>query len=150
VAQQARAVALNPHLVLSIMRQESGFQPTAVSSAGAVGLMQLMPATARLVSQQLGLGPVSADILATPRLNITLGTQYFASMLQRYHGNIFLALAAYNAGPGRVGRWQKQWPDLPMDEFVEHIPFRETRLYVKLVLRNLQNYERLYKALSDG
>jgi peptidoglycan lytic transglycosylase len=85
-----------------------------------------------------------------PQLNITLGTRYFASLLQRYRGNVPLALAAYNAGTGRADRWQKQWPGLPMDEFVEHIPFRETRFYVKLVLRNLLNYERLYKVVSDG
>lgn len=150
VAQHAQNAGLNPFLVLSMIRQESAFRPTAVSSSGAVGLMQLMPATARMMSDRLRLDGVTPDRLEIPTVNITLGTQYFAHLWQRYQGNAFLALAAYNAGPGRVDGWRKQWPQLPMDEFVEQIPFRETRFYVKLVLRNLRNYERLYATLSDG
>jgi soluble lytic murein transglycosylase len=147
VQQQAQATALDPYLVLSIMRQESAFATTAVSSAGARGLMQLMPATAQLVSQRLHLGTVTNAMLEQPQLNIRLGTHYFASMLQRYQGDIVLALAAYNAGPGRADRWRKEWPNLPQDEFIERIPFNETRLYVKLILRNMMNYERLYTAV---
>jgi soluble lytic murein transglycosylase len=147
VQQQAQATALDPYLVLSIMRQESAFATTAVSSAGARGLMQLMPATAQLVSQRLHLGKVTDAMLEQPQLNIRLGTHYFASMLQRYQGDTVLALAAYNAGPGRADRWRKEWPNLPQDEFIERIPFNETRLYVKLILRNMMNYERLYTAV---
>jgi soluble lytic murein transglycosylase len=77
-------------------------------------------------------------------LSITLGTHYFAELLERYQGNVVLALAAYNAGPGQVARWLEQWPQLALEEFIEHIPFNETRAYVKLVLRNLAVYERLY------
>ena len=150
VAQHAQATSVEPYLIMSIMRQESAFEPAAVSSAGARGLMQLMPETARLVSNRLSLRAVTTSILEEPALNIALGTHYFASLLQRYHSNVVLALAAYNAGPGRVDRWHKQWQHLPVDEFIEQIPWRETRLYVKLVLRNLQNYERLYKALQDS
>jgi soluble lytic murein transglycosylase len=112
--------------------------------------MQLMPGTAQQVAQRLQLGKVTSAMLEQPQHNIMLGTRYFASMLKRYEGNVVLALAAYNAGPGRADRWFKEWPTIPQDEFIERIPFQETRLYVKLVLRNLLNYERLYKALSDS
>jgi soluble lytic murein transglycosylase len=150
IEQHARTTALDPYLVISIMRQESAFATAAVSSAGARGLMQLMPATAQLVSQRLHLGKITHVMLEHPQLNIRLGTHYFASMLKRYEGNVVLALAAYNAGPGRADRWSQEWPQTPQDEFIEQIPFNETRLYVKLVLRNLMNYERLYKALPDS
>jgi soluble lytic murein transglycosylase-like protein len=150
VAQQARGTAVDPYLVLSIMRQESAFATTAVSSAGARGLMQLMPGTAQMVSRRLQLGTVTNALLEQPQFNIMLGTHYFASMLQRYDGNVVLALAAYNAGPGRADRWRQEWPATPQDEFIERIPFQETRLYIKLVLRNMMNYERLYKALSGS
>jgi soluble lytic murein transglycosylase-like protein len=148
--QQARATGLDPYLVVSIMRQESAFSTTTVSAAGARGLMQLMPGTAQLVANRLHLGKVTNVMLEQPQLNIMFGTHYFASMLQRYAGNMVLALAAYNAGPGRADRWAKEWPNTPQDEFIEHIPFNETRLYVKLVMRNMMHYERLYKALSDS
>jgi soluble lytic murein transglycosylase len=132
------------HVVLSMMRQESAFNPAAVSRAGAIGLMQLMPATAQDVAARLALPQVSVEQLHDPQLSITLGTQYFAELLERYQGNVVLALAAYNAGPGQVARWREQWPHLAMEEFIEHIPFDETRAYIKLVLRNLAVYERLY------
>jgi soluble lytic murein transglycosylase-like protein len=150
VTRLAQRTGLDPYLVVSIMRQESAFDPAAVSASGARGLMQLMPATAREVSGRLKLGDLTPGRLEEPGLNITLGTHYFAGLWQRYQGNMVLALAAYNAGPGRAERWRQQWQHLPLDEFVEWLPFRETRLYVKLVLRNLVNYERLYKAVQSG
>jgi soluble lytic murein transglycosylase len=150
VTRLAQRTGLDPYLVVSIMRQESAFDPAAVSASGARGLMQLMPATAREVSSRLKLGDLTPGRLEEPGLNITLGTHYFAGLWQRYHGNMVLALAAYNAGPGRAERWRQQWQHLPLDEFVESLPFRETRLYVKLVLRNLVHYERLYKAVQGG
>jgi soluble lytic murein transglycosylase len=150
VTTQAEANNLDPYLVLSIMRQESAFDRFAVSSAAAKGLMQLLPATARRVARQLRMQRFTAQMLFDPQANITLGTRYFATQLQRYRGNRILALAAYNAGPHRVDRWQQRWLHLPMDEFVEQIPFAETRWYVKLVLRNLMIYERLYTPLPDS
>jgi soluble lytic murein transglycosylase len=150
VTTQAEANALDPYLVVSIMRQESAFDRLAVSSADARGLMQVLPATARKLSRQLRMRHFATRMLFDPQPNIILGTSYFAAQLQRYQGNRILALAAYNAGPNRVDRWRQRWPDLSMDEFVEQIPFEETRLYVKLVLRNLLIYERLYKPLPDS
>lgn len=146
VLEQSKRLGLNPYLVLSIMRQESAFDPTAVSAAGARGIMQLMPATAREVASRFSLDQISLEQLHTPAFSITLGTHYFARLLTRYQGNVGLALAAYNAGPGHVARWLGQWPNLTTEEWIEHIPFDETRAYVKLVLRNLALYEHLYEA----
>jgi soluble lytic murein transglycosylase-like protein/TolA-binding protein len=150
VVQQANNTGLDPYLVLSIMRQESAFNPAAVSRAGARGLLQLMPATAREVATRLGLTKPTQEQLHEPQLNIVLGTDYFTTALRRFGGNMVLALAGYNAGPGRASRWRQQWPGLPMDELIEQIPIQETRLYVKLILRNLMLYELLYKAVIRG
>lgn len=147
ISQQTQAKGLNPYLLLSIMRQESAFNPAAISSSGARGLMQLMPTTAQEVLTRLKLPPEPASRLHDPPLNITLGTHYFAGLMQRYQGNVVLALAGYNAGPGRATRWREQWAGVPTDECIERIPLDETRTYVKLILRNLMIYERLYKAL---
>jgi soluble lytic murein transglycosylase len=146
VSQLAQTRGLNPYLVLSIIRQESAFNPAAISSAGARGLMQLMPATAQELLTKLKLPQEAASRLHDPQLSITLGTHYFAGLMQRYQGNVVLALAGYNAGPARAARWREQWPGVPTDEFIERIPLDETRNYVKLILRNLMMYERLYKA----
>jgi soluble lytic murein transglycosylase len=146
VSQLAQTKGLDPYLVLSIIRQESAFNPAAISSAGARGLMQLMPTTAQELFTKLKLPQESASRLHDPQLSITLGTHYFAGLMQRYQGNVVLALTGYNAGPARASRWREQWPGVPTDEFIERIPLDETRNYVKLILRNLMMYERLYKA----
>ncbi len=108
--------------------------------------MQLMPATAQEVASRVSADQVSLEQLHDPAFSIALGTRYVAGLLTRYQGNVVLALAAYNAGPDHVTRWLGQWPNLTMEEWIEHIPFDETRAYVKLVLRNLALYERLYAA----
>ena len=117
---------------LAVSRQESAFMPDAKSSAGALGVMQLMPATARLVANKTGTRYRSTSELTKVNLNIQLGTHYLAQMLRRYQNNRILASAAYNAGPGRVDRWLN--PDLSVDVWIESIPFRETRNYVQNVL----------------
>jgi len=128
------------------VRQESAFDPRAVSSAGALGLTQLMPTTARRVARRAGLPvPDSADLL-DPGVNVQLGARYLAELLQRYDGSRLAALVAYNAGPTRWRRWRRL-PEHRADAelFVEAIPFAETRRYVKAVLRN----ELLYRELHD-
>jgi soluble lytic murein transglycosylase len=150
VSQLSQTRNLNPYLILSMIRQESAFNPTAISSAGARGLMQLMPATAQELLTKLKLPQAAASRLHDPQLSITLGTHYFAGLMQRYQGNVVLALAGYNAGPARASRWREQWPGVPTDEFVERIPLDETRTYVKLILRNLMMYERLYRASQSS
>lgn len=131
---------IDPLLLVSMARQESLFDPAALSPAGARGVLQLMPGTAALVAGQ----PVPPETLTDPSFNIDLGARYLGDLLQRYDGRIVLAVAAYNAGPEAVDRWIARAPDAPGDEFVERISYRETRDYVKAVLRNYRAYHLLY------
>ncbi len=126
-----------PVWVTSLMKQESGFKPQAISSSGALGLMQLMPFTAIDTIKDLEL----AD-LKIPASNIEVGTTYIASLFEKYDGNPVYALAAYNAGPHRVAKWKKEArADLGMIGFIEAIPFKETREYVMAILRNRYWYQ---------
>lgn len=142
IVREARARGLDPFFVAGIIRQESLFHPSIRSSAGAVGLMQLMPGTAQEVARSMGIR-YSAASLADPDYNVRLGTQYLASMIRRYDGRAQDALSAYNAGPTRINQWRQRPESRDRDVFVEHIPFRETRHYVKVV----QQYARVYAAL---
>ena len=116
------------------MRRESLFDPKARSSVGALGLMQLMPGTARGVASSLGLKrPKRADILHIST-NINMGSYYLKSVMNRFEGNVALAAAAYNAGPSNVRRWLPKKSTLPADLWVETVPYKETRNYVQAVL----------------
>jgi soluble lytic murein transglycosylase len=132
-------------LLLAIVRQESAFAPDAMSRAGARGLMQLMPATAANIAGKLQL-PFSLARLTTDGIyNMTLGRAYVETLLDDFGGSYALAIAAYNAGPGRVRQWLHEFGDprgrdLGMVEWIEMIPFTETRSYVQRVLENLQIY----------
>lgn len=132
---------LNPLLVLSLMRQESRFQPKIRSVAGAVGLMQVLPETAEWVSHKIGLKAYQLDSVED---NINLGTWYLDYTHRNYNDNSMLAIASYNAGPGNVDQWVKQTSVTDVDVFVEDIPFPETKNYVKSVSENYWNYLRLY------
>lgn len=125
---------------LAIARQESAFMVDARSSAGALGLMQLMPGTAQQVARQTNRRLSSNNDLTNPFLNIELGTAYLGRMFRRFSHNRILASAAYNAGPSRVERWQN--PELPVDVWIETIPFSETRNYVQNVLMFSTIYSR--------
>jgi soluble lytic murein transglycosylase len=135
---------LDPYTVAGLIRQESVFNPRAVSHADAYGLMQLLVPTARMMAKGSGADDaVTAEaLLSDPRLNIRLGTSYMREQLDKY-GRIEYVAAAYNAGPGRVVQWRASLP-LQMDEWAEAIPFRETRGYVQGVVRNMLQYRRLY------
>ncbi len=125
---------LDAAVVYGIIRRESLFDPLARSRVGALGLMQLMPATARKVAKSLGLkNPAQNDILNVSN-NIKLGTQYFKTVLNRFDNNIPLAAAAYNAGPRNVKKWLPETEPLPADLWVETVPFKETRNYIQAVL----------------
>ncbi|MCP4078560.1 MAG: transglycosylase SLT domain-containing protein [Gammaproteobacteria bacterium] len=125
---------LDPSVIYGVMRRESLFDPLAKSGAGALGLMQLMPSTARGVAKSLGQKkPRKYDILSVNN-NIKLGTRYFKTVLKRFDNNVSLAAAAYNAGPGNVRKWLPEKDLLPADLWVETIPFKETRNYVQAVL----------------
>ena len=134
---------LNPLLVTALMRQESRFQTKIKSPVGATGLMQVMPSTAAWIAPQM-----NADIkkinLENANDNIMLGTWYLDYTHRQYSNNSMLAIASYNAGPGNVAKWLQTIPKKDPDEFVEEIPFDETKNYVRQVFGNYWNYLRLY------
>jgi soluble lytic murein transglycosylase len=144
IQQKAQERELDPYLVLALIRQESLFDTRARSPASAFGLMQLIPPTATRVAKQLGLPAPSQEKLFEAEVNLTLGTQYLKDLLARYSNNWHKALAAYNAGEAAVDRWEREIVTDDIEEFVERIPYVETRGYVKLVLRNHRIYKRLY------
>ncbi|HZD41803.1 MAG TPA: transglycosylase SLT domain-containing protein, partial [Terriglobales bacterium] len=144
VQEKSRAEGLDPYLIIALIRQESLFDTRARSSAAALGLMQLLPSTARRVAREIGIKISSNAALFDPELNITLGIQYLKDLLQRYSNNRFKAIAAYNAGEAAVDRWNETIAANDSEEFVEQIPYRETRQYVKLVIRNHLIYKQLY------
>ena len=134
---------LDPYQVAGLIRQESVFNPRAKSRANAYGLMQLLVPTARLMARKYGTeASITGESLFQPALNIELGTAYMKDQLEKF-GRIEFMAVAYNAGPGRVSQWQNSLP-WEMDEFVEAIPFRETRGYVQGIIRNSAQYRRLY------
>ena len=137
--------ALDPYLVASLIRQESEFNPAALSRKNAVGLMQLLPKVGKGVAKQEKLRHYSAQQLFTPAINLQLGTRYFRTMVDKF-GAFEYALAAYNAGSDRVEDWLGQGKYRDPQEFVESIPFTETREYVQAILRNANVYRQLYGA----
>lgn len=126
-------------LLHAVMRQESAFRPDAVSPARAVGLLQLIPLTARKVAEELKL-EATPELLRVPAYNVELGSYYLKKVLDRFSGHVALGAAAYNAGPGAVTRWLENGEDLPLDLWVARIPFGETRGYVMRVVGNLAHY----------
>jgi soluble lytic murein transglycosylase len=132
-------------LALSVTRQESSFNAAAVSPSGALGLMQLLPGTARDVAGRLGVAFIQDKLTRDPAYNVQLGSQYLADMLQKFGGSYELALAAYNAGPNRVARWLETIGDprngkIDMVDWIEMIPFRETRNYVQRIMEGVVVY----------
>ncbi len=145
------SVDVEPEIAMSIARRESELNEGAVSPAGAQGLMQLMPGTARDVSRDLGIQYSKARLTTDWRYNAKLGTAYLAGLLRNYEGSYLLAFAAYNAGPSNVDKWIVEYGD-PRDSiidtvnWVEHIPYRETRQYVMRVMESLL----VYRARLNG
>jgi len=140
-----RLTGLPRGAIEGIMREESLFQCNVRSSAGATGLMQLMPRTAAMVARGNAGGASAAD-LTRPVDNVLLGSSYLASMQRQFGGQMPLAIMAYNAGPGNVNRFLRSLRHLDLDEFIENIPIDETRGYVKRVMRSM----RVYASISDG
>jgi len=134
---------LDPYLVASLIRQESEFNPNAISHANAVGLMQLLPVTGKKVAKDVKLRHFNPSQLYMPTVNLELGTRYFKTMVDKF-GSFEYALAAYNAGSDRVQDWLSQGKYRDPQEFVESIPFTETREYVQAILRNANVYKQLY------
>jgi soluble lytic murein transglycosylase len=134
---------LDPYLVASLIRQESEFNPNAISHANAVGLMQLLPVTGKKVAKEVKMPHFNPSQLYTPSVNLQLGTRYFKAMVDKF-GSFEYALAAYNAGSDRVQDWLAEGNYRDPQEFVESIPFTETREYVQAILRNANVYKQLY------
>ena len=149
--EQSNKYGLEPTYIYAIVRQESAFDEAASSPVGAKGFMQLMPYTAKYMAKKIGLKNYPrASQLQDGKINVPLGTAYFAMVLKRYNGNRVLATAAYNAGPQRVNRWKKDQKGrdsvpLPMDSWIESIPYKETRDYVKNVLAYNVIYQHILK-----
>jgi soluble lytic murein transglycosylase len=142
--REAEANGLDPYLVASLIRQESEFNPTAVSHANAYGLMQLLPSVGKGMAHEVKFRGFSTDRLLDPPVNLQLGTRYFKEMVNEYNGQVEYALAAYNAGTNRVADWRQSGTYKDIDEFVESIPFTETREYVQAITRNAAVYKILY------
>jgi peptidoglycan lytic transglycosylase len=144
IKEEAKRYGIDPYIAAGLIRQESVFNPNAISRVGARGLMQVMPGTGQLVSKRQGIGNITAADLYNPALNIKLGMNYLAQVLGQF-GRIEYAAAAYNAGPARAQRWIAERGSMDIEDWIESIPFSETRGYVQGVLRYAANYRRLYK-----
>lgn len=137
------AKGVDPYFIAAIIREESQYDEKAVSRVGAIGLMQVMPATANNVAQRAGFPAVGREDLFDQETNIRIGVRYVEQLLEQFSGNLIYTIASYNAGPIAVGSWIAQYRSQSQDEFVELIPYQETRLYVKRVLRSYREYVRL-------
>ncbi len=144
-AIRGQANVADPYLVLALIRQESAFNERARSRVGAVGLMQVMPRTARLVDRKM-----TVQKLYVPDNNLRIGIRYFNGLAARYDGDVELALAAYNAGPHRVDRWKVRYPTANRILFLDLIPFKETREYVSSIARNYYWYSNLYSEAMNA
>jgi soluble lytic murein transglycosylase len=143
IVQHSQEQALDPYLVAALIRQESEFNVRVISHANAYGLMQLLPATGKQLARHFGIRRFDSTQLLTADRNIQLGAYYFRSLLDSF-GEPEIALASYNAGPSRAKLWKTWGPFSEPAEFVEVVPFHETRGYIQLVMRNADVYRRLY------
>lgn len=143
VTTYSKQYKLDRNLVFALIREESFFRPDIVSPARANGLMQLLYGTARSIAARQGIRIKKWD-LYNPRINVSLGTDYLKELLDKYSGKLHLALAAFNSGEHRVYNWLQEFGNVPDDVFIELIPFTETRMYVKNILRNYYYYRFYY------
>lgn len=144
IEKYSREQGLNPYMVASLIRQESGFRPDAVSYSNAYGLMQLLPSVGREMARKAGMRHFRTRDLLNPVVNIQLGTLYLKQLMNEFNGNAEYVFAAYNAGDDRVAAWQKIGKYDGMAEFVESIPFTQTHEYVESIIRN----EHMYRVID--
>ncbi|HEX6064013.1 MAG TPA: lytic transglycosylase domain-containing protein, partial [Longimicrobiales bacterium] len=149
IERHARENSLSPHLVAALIRQESMFNPSAKSAAGAVGLMQVMPKTGRSVAGRLGIKRFTPQHLTDPEINVRIGAAHFRHLMSEHENQLEHVIAAYNAGATSVSRWRGMHKDKDRQLFSERIPYAETREYVKILVRNTMMYELLYPAQSN-
>lgn len=143
IKDEAKRHNLDPYQIAGLIRQETVFNHMARSRANALGVMQLLPSTAKAVARSTNVGSITSNDLFTPNLNIQLGVTY-VKQLQSEFGRFEYVAAAYNGGETRVRRWLREWPSMDIEDWVEAIPLSETRLYVQGVYRNSRIYQRLY------
>jgi soluble lytic murein transglycosylase len=144
IVKQATSRGIDPHFMVALIRQESAFNPTATSAAGAMGLMQVMPTTGRGLARTLGIKRFKTSMLHDPEINVRMGARFLADMMKTWKNRPDYVLAAYNAGPTRMARWAHFPEAADPDLFLERIPYDETRDYVRVVQLNARIYERLY------
>jgi soluble lytic murein transglycosylase len=142
VSQNAALNGLSEGLVYALIRAESSFAPAVKSGAGAIGLMQLMPATAKMTAREKG--DFNPNRLTVPEYNIRLGTKHLHDLMKEHNGDVVSVAAAYNAGSATLEKWKKSLKGLKKDEFIESIPYQETREYVKKVIASAATYRQLY------
>jgi len=143
VVQASETEGVDPFLAWAVMRRESTFHPNAQSAANARGLMQLMPSTGVAIAKELSMVPPSADQLFVPELNIRFGVWYLTQLVKRF-GHPAISAAAYNAGPQVVLQWLEKYSGQPVDLFIEQMPYKETRGYVRQVVADYFIYHQLY------
>jgi soluble lytic murein transglycosylase len=148
VDEQARRYNLDPRLLLALVRQESLFDQVAGSTAGALGLTQVIPSTGRDIAAGIGVADFEPNQLFRPATSLHFGADYLAQMLRQFNRDLAPALAAYNAGPGNAARWRQSASVHDHDLYIENIDFTETRRYVPLVLEHYAQYLALYP-ISD-
>ena len=136
---------IDPMLTFAIIKAESNFNRNIKSKSGAIGLMQLMEATATEEANEVGEEIIVTESLYNPEMNIKIGTKYFAKLMKKYNENYLLALAAYNAGRGNVDSWINQGIIKDDGSDIENIPFKETNNYVRKIVRDYKIYKKLYQ-----
>ena len=135
---------IDPLLIYSIIKAESGFNPKARSRSGAYGLMQVMEDTAVEVAEKQSIRLDDIELLYEPAININIGVAYFKELKEKYNGNELLAIIAYNGGIGNVDRWIREETIKPTGEDIENVPFKETNMYVRRIVKNYEIYKDLY------
>ena len=143
VYEYSKELDIDPMLTLAIIKTESNFKEDAVSSSGAIGLMQLMERTAKEQARKLNI-EYSKEILYSSDINLKIGLNYFNTLLDYYNQNYILAFAAYNAGLGNVQKWINDGTIKPDGSDIENIPFKETNMYVRKIIKNYEIYKKIY------
>lgn len=145
VYKYSKQYDIDPYLIFSIIKVESNFNRNIDSTSGAIGLMQLMESTARETATKVDEEVIVKESLYNPEINIKIGTHYYSYLIEHYEGNIYLAIAAYNAGMGNVDKWIKDGTIEKDGSNLENIPYKETNNYVRKVIRDYKIYKELYK-----
>ena len=149
VEKYAKMYNVDTFLIAAMILEESRYNAEAISWAGAIGLMQIMPATGRELAQQLKIRRFRTSMLKQADINIRMGTKYISDLNSWFDGNPMLVIGAYNGGPGRMKRWVKSKNIKDIDLFVEKIGIRETRLHIKKVINSYDHYVQIYRKTDE-